>query len=593
MSATLPEDVDATASSALNIESKPLTKALHNWQSFTGWYLKLSVSLGVIGGLALIVQAWLLTQVIDQVIFQHQVFASIIPLLWTMFGMFFLRALLSWGSEQAAFKAAQQVKLKVRADLQQKLFQLGPVWLTQERSGAIVAMLTEGIEALEAYYARYLPAMTLVIFIPLSILVVVVAQDWLSALILLLTAPLIPFFMLLIGKGTEKRNQQQWRQLALMSAHFLDVIQGLTTLKIFNASRREANVVAQVAQDYRQTTMSVLRIAFLSSLVLEFLATVSIAVVAVLIGFRLLWGDMQFAHGFFVLLLAPEFYLPLRNMGTQYHARMQAIGAVEKMLEVFNTPSITSCPQALNATFADQPIYFHNVSVTYPDGRQALHNVSFSLQPQEKVALIGASGAGKTTILHLLLGFIQPTSGQILVGDKPLSEISLEQWRTLLAWVPQRPQLFPATVAENISFTLSNLNQVKQAAHLAYADEFITQLPQGYDTLIGEGGQSLSGGQTQRLGLARALFKDAPWLLLDEPTAHVDHASETLIQQALLPFIQGRGVVMIAHRLHTLTQADKVLLLDQGKLIAQGSHAQLLAEFPAYQQLLARYEAMW
>lgn len=592
MSATLPEDVDATASSAPNIESKPLTKALHNWQSFTGWYLKLSVSLGVIGGLALIVQAWLLTQVIDQVIFQHQVFASIIPLLWTMFGMFLLRALLSWGSEQAAFKAAQQVKLKVRADLQQKLFQLGPVWLTQERSGAIAAMLTEGIEALEAYYARYLPAMTLVIFIPLSILVVVVAQDWLSALILLLTAPLIPFFMLLIGKGTEKRNQQQWRQLTLMSAHFLDVIQGLTTLKIFNASRREANVVAQVAQDYRQTTMSVLRIAFLSSLVLEFLATVSIAVVAVLIGFRLLWGDMQFAHGFFVLLLAPEFYLPLRNMGTQYHARMQAIGAVEKMLEVFNTPSITSCPQALNATFADQPIYFHNVSVTYPDGRQALHNVSFSLQLQEKVALIGASGAGKTTILHLLLGFIQPTSGQILVGDKPLSEISLEQWRTLLAWVPQRPQLFPATVAENISFTLSNFNQVKQAAHLAYADEFITQLPQGYDTLIGEGGQSLSGGQTQRLGLARALFKDAPWLLLDEPTAHVDHASETLIQQALLPFMQGRGVVMIAHRLHTLTQADKVLLLDQGKLIAQGSHAQLLAEFPAYQQLLARYEAM-
>ena len=252
-----------------------------------------------------------------------------LPLLANALLIFLLRAVLAWASEQAAFQAAVQVKLELRDILYRHVQKLGPAWLAGERSGDIVNAVSDGVEALEAYYARYLPSMSLMALVPLAILVFVVSHDWLAALILVVTAPLIPVFMILIGKGAEQRNQQQWRQLAWMSAHFLDVIQGLTTLRLFNASRREAQMIARISDEYRRGTMSVLRIAFLSSFVLEFFSTVSIAIVAVLIGFRLYGGKLDFMHGLFVLLLAPEFYLPLRNMGTQYHARMQAIGAAE------------------------------------------------------------------------------------------------------------------------------------------------------------------------------------------------------------------------------------------------------------------------
>ncbi len=311
-----------------------ITAALKGWKTHSGFWLKAAVAIGLTSGLLLIAQAWLLANVVNAVVFAQAALADVMPSLWGLLALFLLRAGLAWASEQAAFHAAVQVKLAIRAQLYQKVQQLGPAWLTGERSGDLLNTLSDGVEALEAYYARYIPAMSLMALVPLAVLVFVFANDWLSAVVMLVTAPLIPVFMILIGKGTEKRNQQQWQQLARMSAHFLDVIQGLTTLKLFNASRREAQVVAQISDQYRQSTMSVLRVAFLSSFALEFFATVSIAIVAVLIGFRLFWGEMEFLYGFFVLLLAPEFYLPLRNMGTQYHARMAAIGAAEKMVGI-------------------------------------------------------------------------------------------------------------------------------------------------------------------------------------------------------------------------------------------------------------------
>ena len=571
-----------------------ITKTLKQWQRHAGVWLNIAVALGFTAGLALIAQAWLLAQTLNAVLFKQASLSEVWPWLGGLLLLFLLRAALLWLSEQVAFQAATQVKLAVRQQLYAKVQRLGAAWLTNERSGDVVNSLSDGVEALEAYYARYTPAMLLMALVPLSILAVVFYFDVWSGLIMLLTAPLIPFFMILIGKGTEKRNQQQWRQLARMSAHFLDVIQGLTTLKLFNASQRETHVIAEVSEQYRQSTMSVLRVVFLSSFALEFLSTVSIALVAVFIGFRLFWGEMNFLSGFFVLLLTPEFYLPLRNMGTQYHARLQAIGAAERMVEILETPETETPPeeslQALPALF---PLQFKQVEVVYNDGRQALNGFDLTIKAGQTIALIGASGAGKTTVLNLLLGFIQPTQGQILLGETDLATVPLAHWRKQIAWLPQQAHLFPGSVADNIRLgsAQTSLAAVQQAAQQAYAHDFIQALPHGYDTLIGEGGQGLSGGQIQRIALARVFLKDAPLVILDEATAHLDQQSEQWIQQAIQTLAQTRTVIMIAHRLHTIEQADLIVLMQQGQVVATGTHAQLVNSSAAYQQMLQAYTA--
>jgi ATP-binding cassette subfamily C protein CydD len=403
------------------------------------------------------------------------------------------------------------------------------------------------------------------------------------------TAPLIPFFMILIGKGTESLNKKQWRKLARMSAHFLDMIQGLTTLKLFNASRREADVIANIANEYRITTMSVLRVAFLSSLVLEFLATVSIAMVAVTIGFRLFYGQIDFFYGFFVLLLAPEFYLPLRNMGTHYHARMEAIGAAEKIVEVLET----SLPEYLPTQSLAKPnhaltIEVNNVSFHYEQGREALNNVSFSLPANQRIALVGSSGAGKSTITHLLLGFIQPQTGDILINQQPLSSLDPQQWRQQLAWVPQNPHLFHGSIRDNIALGQPNASDeaIQAAAKRAFADGFIAKLPDKYDTLIGERGIGLSGGEIQRIALARAFLKDAPLVILDEATANLDRDSEIAIQRSIDDLAQDRSLLVIAHRLETVKNADCILVMDKGRIVEQGTHNELAQRTGLYHTML-------
>jgi ATP-binding cassette subfamily C protein CydD len=590
-------------------ETKSLITQLKLWKSHAGKQLHWSIASSFTAGLLIILQAWLLAMIINAVVFDDATLADVQIWLVALFVLFVIRAGLMWIAEQFAFQAAIKVKVHLRQKLYTHVQQLGTTWLNRERSGDVVNALSDGIEGLEAYYARYIPAMALMSLLPLAILVFVLANDWLAAVILVVTAPMIPMFMILIGKGTEKRNQRQWKQLAHMSAHFLDMIQGLTSLKLFNASRREAKMVAKIADDYRQSTMSVLRVAFLSSFMLEFLATVSIALVAVTIGFRLFWGELDFFYGLFVLLLAPEFYLPLRNMGTQYHARMEAIGAVERILEIFQQKPQHQAADETDATqssivkqlphdFMPQAqIELRDLHFHYPDQRQALKGVSFTIKPQETLAIVGESGAGKTTVLNLLLGFLQAQRGEILLQNKQqqqayaLHDLSKDVWYQQLAWLPQRAQIFPKTVAENIALGQETIDlaAIQQAAKQAHADEFIQALPKGYHTLIGEGGQGLSGGQQQRIALARIFLKDAPILLLDEATAHLDQHSEQLIQQSLSTLIQQRTVIMIAHRLQTIKNADRIALMQAGQLVALGTHEQLIQAQVYYQQLYHAY----
>jgi ATP-binding cassette, subfamily C, bacterial CydD len=570
----------------------PIPSALQGWKIHAGLWLRLAVGIGLASGGLLILQAWLLASTVDAVVFEEAVLHQVMPWLWGLLALFLVRAGLAWASEQAAFQAAVQVKLALRELLYWHVQKLGPAWLSGERSGDIVNTLSDGVEALEAYYARYLPAMSLMALAPLAILVFVFSHDWLAGVVMVVTAPLIPLFMILIGKGAEQRNQRQWRQLAWMSAHFLDVIQGLTTLRLFNASRREAQVIAGISDDYRQGAMSVLRIAFLSSFVLEFFSTVSIAMVAVLIGFRLYWGEMDFMHGLFVLLLAPEFYLPLRNMGAQYHARMEAIGAAERIVEILDTPVAEASGKVTSvAELRQTDIRFEAVSFRYPDGRQAVQDIDLVIRPGETLALVGASGAGKTTLINLLMGFLQPQGGRIRVGCVPLQDIAPEAWRGQLAWLPQKPQLFPGSVADNIRLGMPRAGReaVQHAAVLAQAVDFIEALPHGWDTRVGEAGQGLSGGQVQRLALARAFLKDAPLVILDEPTANLDLGSEGRVHAAMRTLAAGRTLILIAHRLRTVREADRIVVLDNGRIVQTGTHAELLQDSPLYRRMLNAY----
>jgi len=561
-------------------------------------WLTLSILAGWAGVVVLAFQAWLLADIVTAIAFDGQDLASQRTPLLTLLALLPLRALLAWSSEHLATRGAVALKQQLRSELFDHLRRLGPAWLAQHQGGSLTTTLGDGIEALGGYFSRYLPAMAQMAAVPLTLLLFITPRDWLSALILLATAPLIPFFMILIGKGAERRNQRQWRQLARMSAHFLDMIRGLPTLKLFNASRREAGVVARIADKYRRRTLSVLRIAFLSSFTLEFFATVSIAVVAVVIGFRLYWGEMSFLHGFFVLLLAPEFYLPLRNLGGAYHDRMEAIGAAGQLLEIHrSTP-----PQALSGSRIFRPaaekgigIELKGVGFRWPDGRVGLEEVDLAIGAGERIAVVGPSGAGKSTLMNLLLGFLQPDQGQILADGQPLAQLESGSWRSQLAWVPQSPHLFHGTIRENIALGMpqAGIHAIEEAARQAHCMEFIGRLPQGMDTLVGEGGQTLSGGQRQRIALARAFLRRAKLVLLDEPTANLDLASERLIQQAVEHLASQATLVTIAHRLHTVRSAHRILVLEGGRVVQQGDHAQLVNRPGLYAELLGAHARGW
>lgn len=555
-------------------------------------------------------QAALLAWVLNAAILQGHGLSRTWPALLALLPLFAARALLARAGERATFAAGAQLRTELRARLLRHLHALGPSWLEGQTSGALANSAVAGIDALEGYYTRWLPNRTLTALLPMLMLAAVFPLDWLSGLVLLLTAPLIPIFMVLIGRGAEDLNQRLWRQLARLSARFLDTLQGLTTLKLFGASRREVQIVAQLSDDYRQHTMRVLRVAFLSSVVLEFLATVGIAVVAVLIGFRLLYGHIAFLPGMLVLLLAPEFYLPLRTLGGHYHARMEAIGAAERIVAVLETPPerrspaptsdgametstrVQSQPQTRTpiATLPAATTYricCERVSFAYEDRAAALDEFELTLEPGTVTALVGPSGAGKSTVLKLLMGFVAPQSGRILVNDRDLAETDPDSWLAQVAWVPQRAHIFAGTVRDNIALARPQASgdAFEAAARAAGVADFIDDLPQGYDTPLGERGVGLSGGQIQRIGLARAFLKDAPVLLLDEPSANLDAHTQTRIHAALSRLAQGRTVLLVAHRLATAQLAQRIAVLDRGRVVEQGSHARLMAAQGLYARL--------
>jgi ATP-binding cassette subfamily C protein CydD len=547
-----------------------------------------AVGLGTLAALLLIAQAWLLARALSAAVLHRTPLAQVLPQLWPLVPILAARFAAASVTEQVGTRGAVAIKEDLRGRMFRHLQALGPTFLQARHSGEVATALVDGVEALEPYYARYLPQKALALLIPVAILAFVVPRDWISALVLVASAPLIVVFMVLVGTGAERRNRRQWRELARMGAHFLDVLQGLTTLKLFGAARREADVIARVSDEYRRSTMAVLRIAFLSSLVLEFFSAVGIALVAVLIGFRLLQGQLGLEAGLFVLLLAPEYYLPLRSLGTHYHARMEAIAAAERIVDVLDTPVPGRADAAARPTLGREfDVRFDDLHFAWAPGREALRGASFTLQAGCVTALVGPSGAGKSTLLNLLLDFAPAQRGSIRIGGHDLAGIDPEYWRTHVAWLPQRPHLFEGSIVDNIRLGKSgaSIEAVRAAAREADADEFIQRLPQGYDTPVGERGQNLSGGQVQRIALARAFLKDAPLVLMDEATASLDPETEQRVVAALARLARGRSLLVVAHRLRTVVAADHIVVIDAGRVVEQGTHAMLAQAGGLYARL--------
>jgi thiol reductant ABC exporter CydD subunit len=541
---------------------KAVDMRLLRWGRPTRTYLGTSVGLGTAKAVLLVAQAWLLATIIAGAFMSGRNLGELETPMALLLVVVLLRSLLAWASEWSANRCSAQVKSLLRAGLVRRASIPGADGQAPATSAELATLAGPGLDALDGYFARYLPQVILSVIVPLTILMAVLRADWISGVIIAVTLPLIPVFMALIGMATKAHTDRQLRALEALSGHFLDVVKGLPTLKVFGRAKAQVGVIEEVSNRYRHRLMATLRITFLSSLALELLASLSVAVIAVAIGLRLLNGHMHLRAALFVLVLAPEAYLPLRQLGADYHASAEGVSAADRVFEVLDRPRPARGTRMDIPDPAANRLTLESVSFTYP-GRSlpALEDVGLEVAPGEIVALTGPSGCGKSTLLSILLGLIHPDAGTVGVGDVDLATLDPDAWRARLAWVPQRPHIFAATISENVRLGRqgATVAQIQQAATDAGLSALLKRSPKGLDTPLGESGAGLSAGERQRVALARAFLRDAPLLLLDEPTANLDGRTESEIVEAVGRLAGGRTVVMVAHRPALLTLADRVV----------------------------------
>ncbi len=555
-------------------------------------FFVLSILSGALSGLTIIYKAYILSIILKLVFLKSNSLSQVQEYIVIFVIIVFLQFAFSVIKDWSAGKTSENIKTGLRNRFINHINHLGPINGRRKSSGEISNLIVEGIDGIDQYFSHYLPGLFLAVIVPLSILFFVFPTDILSAIVLLLTAPLIPFFMILIGEAANRLTKKQWDSLSRMSAYFLDIFQGIVTLKIFNKSKEQINEIKKISEKFRQSTMKVLRVAFLSALMLEILASISTAIIAVEIGLRLLYGTFDFQSAIFILILAPEFYLPLRRLGSQFHSGQQSVAAAQKLYEVLDSRLILSSNANAKVNKPELgSIELKNVSFKYdPDGKNIINKINLKIDERKFTALVGYSGAGKSTIVNLILKFIYPTAGKIIYGGNDLSKIPKEQWRNIISLISQKPYMFHASVKDNIDVGHNyKLENVVSAAKAAYIHDFVSGLPYGYDTIIGEQGARLSGGQIQQIALARAFLKDSPLLILDEPTSNLDPRLEELIFEAMRELIRNKTVLAIAHKVKTVQFADQLYVINQGEVVESGTHTQLIGQKKAYYNLVSAH----
>jgi thiol reductant ABC exporter CydD subunit len=550
---------------------RALDPRLLRYARATRTFLFVSVALGSLGALLIVAQAWLLADIVARAFINDRSLAQLRTPLTVLFAVVVARAVLAWAAELAASRSSARAKSQLRTALLERVPALSCDSSREQSTGELAILATRGIDALDGYFSLYLPQLFLAVIVPVVVIVAVLFGDWISAAILAFTIPLIPLFMALVGATTRERMDRQFQTLERLAGHFLDVVAGLPTLKVFGRARAQAVAIREITERYRTTAMSTLRITFLSSLILELVATIAVALVAVAIGLRLMDGHLDLRTALFALVLAPEAYLPLRRLGANYHASAEGMAAAEQVFAVLETPPAPAGTRTDVPDPAVCDLTIDGLCVTYPGRSEpALADVSLTVTAGETLALVGPSGCGKSTLLGVLLGLLRLDSGSILIGGIELAELDPDAWRSRLSWVPQRPHLFNASIADNVRVGRREASneEVRAAISDAGLADVVANLPAGLDTILGERGAGLSAGERQRLALARAFLRDAPLLLLDEPTAGLDGHTEREIVQSIRRLAQGRTVVLVAHRPALVAMADRVCSLVPAEVAA-------------------------
>lgn len=576
---------------------KYLFKWLHAQQTPIKKLLNINILLAGISSIILVVQTWILATLLHHLIILNTPRTALAPYFTALIITFILRGLILWQREKIGFHCGRQLRNMIRQQILTKIHQVGPAFINHKPAGSWAAIMLEQVENLHNFYSRYLPQQMLSVITPVIILIAIFPLNWVAGLILMVTAPLVPIFMILVGMAAADSSQKNMATLSRLSGQFLDRLRGLETLRLFNRTTEQTRHIESSTEDFRKTTMDVLKMAFLSSAVLEFFTSVSIAIMAVYFGFSFL-GQIEFGIysdtsitlfvGFFCLILAPEFYQPLRDLGTYYHDRAAAIGAADAIVDFLEQESLLLPPnnaQILNVTNAVK-IQAENLVILSSEGIPLTRPLNFILDSGSHTALVGQSGAGKTSLINTLLGFL-PYQGSLKINDIELNQINLIQWRQYIAWVGQNPLLLQGTIKENLLLgdIQASEHEIELALYQANAKEFTDKL--GLNTEIKDGGLGISVGQAQRLAIARALLRKGRLLLLDEPTASLDAQSENQVLQTLGRLSQNQTTLMITHRIEDLKQCDQILVMQNGQIIQQG-HFSELQNYGFFAELLAQ-----
>ncbi|WP_088036272.1 thiol reductant ABC exporter subunit CydD [Evansella clarkii] len=549
--------------------------------------------LSVLTGAAVIAQAYYIVAIVDLIFLQGAPFQSIVSLMGVLAVVLAARAAFSYLNGRTGIKLASEVKADFRQSLLSK-YRRNPVQASLKgQSGRKVSVLLDSVDEIDSYFSQYYPQMIQTSVVPLMILGAVFYYNWVSGLIMLITAPFIPLFFIIFGSAAQKKSEEQLEKLAAFSGKFLDILQGLSTLKLFGRARAQREAIRNSSLEYRDATMTVLKTAFLSSLMLEFISMLSIALIALEVGLRLvLYDQLTFFTAFFVLILAPEFYNSLKELGTAFHTGRGSTGAAAKVIEELEEKEqpVKWGNKQIEKRGAPPEIQLRNVGFSYGEGAFALKQVTGTIKPLTETAVVGRSGSGKSTLLHLLSGIAAPGEGDIVVNGETLSEYEEKSWFNELSYISQNPYLFSGTIAENIAVGVNETvtrEEIERAADKAGISEMVAGLEKGYDTTVGEGGRGLSGGEKQRVALARAFLKKPSVILFDEPTAGLDLRTEQILQRSMKELAETSTVITVAHRLHTIRRADQILFLDNGLLAGRGTHDELMESMPEYRNMVA------